>query len=238
MVGAIFKVQAASGAYFLLEEGSQKCFHENVPEHQVLTASYEVLSKDVFEPTPDPTKEGAKAAKVAECKISVKGPDEAVVKEHAVGKGTTQGKLAYVSRAHGDHTVCLICEQKQWFEKRKLKWSISFDILGGEEVAGGVKERDPFSGVDVATATQLKDTSAKVERLLERIEAIAAENEYEKKQEAEFWGQSENVNVRVTSFSVLQILLIGACTAFQIHHLSKFLKKTHMAGSCLPFRHF
>merc|ERR1719478_1966624 len=97
------------------------------------------------------------------------------------------------------------------------------------------KQQQELGSPDRATVTQLKGTQDKVEELLERVEAISAENEYEKMQEAEFRGQSENVNVRVTWLSVMQILLIGACTAFQIHHLSKFLKKSQILDGCLPF---
>ena len=37
-----------------------------------------------------------------------------------------------------------------------------------------------------ASAAQLKGTSEKVQELVERIEAVSAENEYERMQEAEF----------------------------------------------------
>lgn len=235
----ILLLTPSHGAYFYLEEGTEKCFKENVPEHQVLKAQYGMLDTEVFQT------DGSK--KPAECKIIVKDPQEKIVKEHAVTKDNAKGKLAYVSQLHGEHDICLICTQKEWFHNRKMRWSISFDILGtdGGEATTAAEVQHQMSQMtqekalgspDRATVEQVKGTQGKVQELIERVEAISAENEYEKMQEADFRDQSEAVNSRVSWFSLLEILLIGGCTAFQILHLSSWLKRHQLFDACLPFR--
>mmetsp|Transcript_105245 Transcript_105245/g.280185 ORF Transcript_105245/g.280185 Transcript_105245/m.280185 type:complete len:281 (-) Transcript_105245:32-874(-) len=216
----------ARGAYFYVVEGSERCFQEDLVEHQVLRMSYTMhAEKEIsthHEPRPDP-----------ECIIALKDPRGKAVKEHAVVNGSLIGALAHAAQEAGPHQVCLSCEPQEWFNRRKLPWSISFDVLGGTGIHGAM---DPSKMSSLASLNAFKGTQAGIDLLMERVSAISSENEYERTFEARFMKASEAVNMDVATFKVLEVILVTVVTAYQIHHLAKFLQRSHLdsCGGCLP----
>lgn len=214
-------VPGSQAAYFYVEEGHEKCFNENILKHQVLRMTYSMHDKEVL----DKGKETS-----SECKIKVSNPDGKVVKEHALVSDNHQGVLAHAAQVPGEHSICLTCQPQEWFGRRKMRWSIAFDILGESSVGAPDLQK-------VASMNQLQSTQAGVEELIERISAISTENEYEKTFEGQFVRASDAVNTDVAAFKLVQVLLITIVTAFQIHHLSRFLQRHRLfdCGGCLPF---
>lgn len=212
---------AARGAYFFVEEGHEKCFNENVLVHQVLRMSYSMHDKDRLETETEQT----------ECKIVLRNPEDEVVKEHALVSDNHKGVLAHAAQVDGEHRICLACHPQGWFGRRKMRWSIAFDILG-ENSPGAPDLRS------AASLTQMESTQGGAQTLLERLSAISMENEYEKTFEGQFVRTSEAVNTDVAAFKLVQVLLITAVTGFQIHHMSRFLQRQRMfdfCGGCLPY---
>jgi len=214
----------ARAAYFFVEEGQERCFHENLLEHQVMKMSYSMHDKDVLVQGQDNT---------TECKIMVKDPDAKVVKEHAVGLENHDGELAYLAHSAGIFNICLICRPREWWGRRKMRWSIAFDVLG-DESAAGVPD---LSGA--AHLEKIKPTMEGVHELLARLGAITSENDYEKTFEEDFNYASASVNSDVTAFKAGQIVLITIVCGFQIHHMYRFVMRNQLinCASCLPFRH-
>ncbi|CAE7264566.1 rlmJ [Symbiodinium necroappetens] len=87
---------------------------------------------------------------------------------------------------------------------------------------------------NAASLSLLKGTQAQVDLILERINAISTENDYERSFESKFVKTSEAVNMDVAAFKFLQILLITGVAAFQIHNLAKFLRRNKFLECCLP----
>merc|ERR1719247_1449274 len=69
-------VPNTEAAYFYVEEGNEKCFEENILQHQVLKMTYSMHDKEVLD---SGNKETA-----SECKITIKSPTGQAVKEHAL----------------------------------------------------------------------------------------------------------------------------------------------------------
>ncbi|CAE7840925.1 TMED9 [Symbiodinium sp. CCMP2592] len=160
---------------------------------------------------------------LAECRILVKSPAEEVVKDHALVDGNS-GALALLPKATGTHSICVHCAAQgssilDFGRGRKLRWSIAFDVLGASSM--GLLP-DPKNA---ASLSLLKGTQAQVDLILERINAISTENDYERSFETKFVKTSEAVNMDVAAFKFLQILLITGVAAFQIHNLAKFLQR-------------
>jgi len=132
------------------------------------------------------------------------------------------------------HQICVACEPQEWLSRRKTRWSVSFDILG--EGFDGAADASKLGSL--ASLSAFKGTQAGVELLMERVSAISSENEYERNFEARFMLTSEAVNMDVQAFKILEIVLITGITAFQIHHLAKFLQRSHLDScvGCLPMR--
>merc|ERR1719350_2024590 len=99
-----------------------------------------------------------------------------------------------------------------------MKWQITFDVLG--EGFGKL-----IDASKIATLAVLKDKQAYVEQVLERISAISMENDYERTFEPGFVRISESLNTDVLAFKLLQVVLVACITAFQIHNLSRFLRR-------------
>mmetsp|Transcript_5511 Transcript_5511/g.11291 ORF Transcript_5511/g.11291 Transcript_5511/m.11291 type:complete len:231 (-) Transcript_5511:100-792(-) len=211
-------VPGVRAAYFFVEEGSERCFQQEVLENQILRVIYNMNDKEVLP--------------LAECRILVKSPAEEVVKDHALVDGNT-GALALLPKATGTHSICVHCAAQgssilDFGRGRKLRWSIAFDVLGASSM--GLLP-DPKNA---ASLSLLKGTQAQVDLILERINAISTENDYEHSFEAKFVKTSEAVNMDVAAFKFLQILLITGVAAFQIHNLAKFLQRNKFLECCLP----
>merc|ERR1719464_1186931 len=164
-----------------------------------------------------------------QCSIVMKNPQGKAVKEHAIVNGSFVGALAHAAQDDGPHMICLHCEPQGWFHRRKMRWSVTFDVLGE-----GVFSTSADAISKMAKLHNLKGTQSGIELLFERVGGIGLENDYERNFEAKFEKASTAVNVDVQAFKLLQIVLISGVTAFQIHHLGKFLIKSHLTGCCLP----
>lgn len=204
----------AQAAYFLVEEGTEKCFLEDLLEHQVMRMTYSMQDKHVLNSEEEPT----------DCKISVQF-DAAVVKEHALVEDNHAGVLAHVAQKEGAYRVCLACHPKGWFNHRKLKWSIALDVHGLSTDVDLDK---------VVKMSHIQGTHTSVQTLIDRVGAVFSENEHEKKFEAKFVKASNRVNTDVTAFKLIQMLLISCMTVFQLAHMSEFLRRSCIG--CLPFR--
>lgn len=199
----------------MVEEGTDKCFQESLLEHQVMRMTYAMQDKDVLTSREKPT----------ECKISVL-VDGQVVKEHALLEDNHEGVLAHAAQVEGPHMVCVACKPQGWFEHRKLRWSIAFDVLGASRTGDLDVEK-------IVSLAHVKGTQTGLQTVLDRVGAIFSENEYEKSFESKFIKTSDRVNTDVSAFKLLQILLVACVTAFQVGHLSQFLRRSCLG--CLPF---
>jgi len=210
----------ARSAYFMVEEGSEKCFQQDLLQHQVLRIVYNMNDKEVLH--------------MADCRILVKNPEEQVVKDHALGTDLHEGALALVTKGEGLHSICAHCAGPGSIftmeEKKKLRWSIALDVLGDD---GSGLLPDPKN---LASLSHFKDAKASMDLLMERMEAIRGENDFEKNFEARFVKTSEAVNTDMAAFKFLQILLITGVATFQVYNLSQFLHRSKFLTCCLPLQ--
>lgn len=212
------------GAYFYVEEGKTRCFQENILQHQVLKMTYSMQDKEVLKVN------DTHGSSSSQCKILMKNPHGEVVQTHSLLHEKHQGVIGHAAQVDGYHSVCMECVAQDWFTfgRRKMKWSITFDVLG----EGFDKLLNPGK---MASLQNVKDAQNTVEQVMERMSAISMENDYEKNFEIGFVHVSESVNTDVAAFKLLQVLLIAGVTAFQIHNLSRFLRRNRLF-ECLPMR--
>eukprot|EP00745_Piridium_sociabile_P022624 TRINITY_DN35293_c5_g1_i1.p2 TRINITY_DN35293_c5_g1~~TRINITY_DN35293_c5_g1_i1.p2 ORF type:complete len:206 (+),score=18.66 TRINITY_DN35293_c5_g1_i1:67-684(+) len=189
-------VVLAHGAYFYVSEGSEKCFVENVPDHQVITVTYA-----------NPANPGVP------CTLSFKDPTGRQVFSRESTETEWKGKVAHMTTQHGEHKICIKCSSSKWFSTSLLKWTISIE-LGDSDI----------NPEEVAKKDHLNDLQFSIHKLVDRVDAIAAENEYERLLEGEFQAAAETISLRVTQFSAAQIGLTIVCTGFQVFHLTKFFR--------------
>mmetsp|Transcript_7093 Transcript_7093/g.10422 ORF Transcript_7093/g.10422 Transcript_7093/m.10422 type:complete len:246 (+) Transcript_7093:3-740(+) len=220
---------SSDAAYFLLEEGVERCFSEEVLSHQVLRLEYSV--KNHAEPHDGGSGSGSGSEEERQCSILVKDADGKAIKEHAVLKDSREGALALVTQGEGRHQVCLSCPSLEWFGKRRqYRWSLKFDVVGSSIMG----DLDPKK---LAPFTRMRASQDSINDVFARLLAIRSENENEKVDEDRFARTSDAVNVDVAAFKGGQILLVAIAAALELQHLLQFLRKNHLnCVSCLPMR--
>jgi len=182
------------GAYFYVSEGTDKCFVENVPNKVPLTVGYNNLDNPGVM-----------------CSIVYKDPSGRTVYSKEVPHDTPSGKVAYLTKTAGEYGICVSCLPSKWLSTSLLKWSISIE-LGDTEL----------NLEDAAKREEMTELERKGKQLLSRLEAISAENDYERLQELHFRETSDSINSRVVLFSAVQIALLSLTTILSIYHLTKF----------------
>eukprot|EP00929_Paragymnodinium_shiwhaense_P098205 TRINITY_DN59724_c0_g1_i1.p1 TRINITY_DN59724_c0_g1~~TRINITY_DN59724_c0_g1_i1.p1 ORF type:complete len:212 (+),score=66.11 TRINITY_DN59724_c0_g1_i1:100-735(+) len=187
----------ARAAYFHVHEGEEKCFVETVPAQQVLTVQYRHRDNPGVA-----------------CMIIFKDPRNTQVFSKRVGPDEKEtSKAAYMAQKKGDHKVCVQCQGSKWFQTTALKWELKVD-MGDTEFS-----KNP------ATRGDLRSVERTALSTLARVEAIAAENDYEKAAEMDFRNVSESMNSHVIWVAVFIIVLEGGLAAWQVSHLLAFFGK-------------
>nr|PIL96438.1 transmembrane protein [Toxoplasma gondii COUG] len=184
----------ASAAYFYVQESQDKCFVESVPVGVALTVTYK-----------NPENPGVT------CSIIFKDPSGRSVYSKEVLPTEPQGKISHMTATAGEYKVCISCASSKWFNTQLLKWSISIE-LGDTEI-----NLDELAKKDQVDSLQLK-----LQAIAKRLEAMQAENEYERVQEERFQRTHESINSRVLWFSVLQLLLLCATTLVSVFYLIRY----------------
>eukprot|EP00397_Hematodinium_sp_SG-2012_P037055 GEMP01040095.1.p1 GENE.GEMP01040095.1~~GEMP01040095.1.p1 ORF type:complete len:227 (-),score=22.31 GEMP01040095.1:1042-1722(-) len=207
--------------YFRIPQDVQKCFKEEVAEHNMLIVSYHLYSR----------KPALATDEKFECSIAISKDEKGPVIRHASKKLTNfeKGKIAAEMDSRGDHFVCLKCTgPTKWLSgvKSEFTWSISFDVLREEFHDKGKVD-------DHLAVIKMGDHASRMNLILQHVNAVVEENRYQSTIEEEFREQSETANSRVLHFSVVQIVLLIACTTVQLYYLSNFLKES-FAGRYLP----
>ncbi|KAK4696860.1 p24 family protein alpha, partial [Phenoliferia sp. Uapishka_3] len=127
-------------------------------------------------------------------------------------RGMPKGKFTFTSHEAGDHTICLRSNYTGgWFSTPQVRMHL--DIAVGEAKVDEEGERE-----------HVKDLSAKVRELNNRLADIRREQQFQREREQEFRILSEKTNSRAVYWSLLQILvLVGTCV-WQLRHLKGFFE--------------
>lgn len=75
---------------------------------------------------------------------------------------------------------------------------------------------------ELAKKDHVNTLHLKLQAIARRVDAMQAENDYERIQEERFQRTSESINSRVVWFSVLQLLVLCACTLVSIFYLVRY----------------
>jgi hypothetical protein len=200
------QVVPAHGLYMELQEGSQKCFIEEVPKDTLVLTTFEM--EQLLSPGEQPD---ARFATLG-MRISVRDPSNAIILHREL---PTTSRFAFTSRLGGEHHICFQTNTTRWFGSgMKLKFSLDID--------NGAQAVDYE---EVARVEHLDNLEMLVRRLNDRVRASRKEIAYQKQREEEHRDTSESTNARVMWWSILQTVLLTASGLFQIYHLKRFLHR-------------
>uniref|UniRef100_A0A452QGG9 GOLD domain-containing protein n=1 Tax=Ursus americanus TaxID=9643 RepID=A0A452QGG9_URSAM len=126
-----------------------------------------------------------------------------------------QGSFTFTSQSPGEHQICLHLESIRFALFYDGKLAIHLDMQLGEHT----NDYAEFAAKDKLTQLHLR-----LQQLVEQVELIQKEQEYQRWREERFRQTSESTNQRVLWWSILQTLILVATGVWQMQHLKSFFK--------------
>ncbi|EPQ30161.1 uncharacterized protein PFL1_02277 [Pseudozyma flocculosa PF-1] len=194
----------AQALYFYVDEGTTKCFFEELPNDTVVVGHYmaEEWDKDL-------------QRFVIKDDLGIQISVKEVKDDHIVTstRGPPEGKFAFTSHEAGDHRICMT----PVFDGRphpNTSVRMHLDIIIGDaKPDNSVRDR-----------SHVQDLSSRVRELNAKLRDIRREQQYQREREAEFRNLSEDTNSKAIWWSSLQLItLLGTCV-WQLRHLRGFFE--------------
>ncbi|CAF2381659.1 unnamed protein product [Rotaria sp. Silwood2] len=190
--------------YFHIRETERKCFIEEIPDQTLVIGKYKVELFDAASNTYLPSTPGIGMH------VEVKDPDEKIVLSKLY---TSEGRFTFTSHIPGEHVICLYSNSTAWFGGQQLRVHLDIDI--GEHAV----DYQQISAKEKLTELQLR-----VRQLLDQVEQISKEQNYQRYREERFRATSESTNQRVLWWSIAQLLILVIAGFWQMRHLKGFFE--------------
>jgi len=192
------------GLYFHIGETERKCFIEEIPDSTMVTGNYKL---QLYDPRTGGFMQSSPGLGMH---VEVHDPNDQVVMSRMY---SSEGRFTFTSHSPGEHVICLYSNSTKWFSGSQLR--VHFDILVGEHAVD-------YAGV--AQQEKLTELQLRVRQLLDQVEQVTKEQNYQRYREERFRQTSESTNQRVLWWSVGQLAILLAMGAWQMRHLKSFFE--------------
>ncbi|NWI17815.1 TMD11 protein, partial [Crypturellus soui] len=190
--------------YFHSGEREEKCIIEDVPSDTLVIGNYKVQQWDIHK------QEFLESAPGLGMFVTVTAPSDEVLLKKLYGPQATFSFTSYMS---GEHIICLQSNSTRLTAFAGSKLRIHLDIRVGEH----------FLDEAVAQAKdKVNDVSFKLGHLLEQIQHIHKEQNYERLREEKFRKTSEETNSNILWWAIVQTLILIFVGIWQIKSLKDF----------------
>lgn len=122
------------------------------------------------------------------------------------------GDATFTAFDSGEHKICYRAMSGGWFHPSKVK--VFLDIARGNG-----------ANIDSSNSKKLNTLAERVKEINRKMEHIKQEQHLMREREASFRDQSESTNSNTIKWTLLQIIVLGATCAWQLHHLRGFFMK-------------
>jgi len=194
----------ASPLYFHIAETERKCFIEEIPDETMVTGNYKV---QLYDPR---TNGFAPSSPEIGMHVEIRDPDDKIILSKVY---SSEGKFTFTSQSPGEHVICLYSNSTKWFAGSRLR--VHLDIQVGEHA---------IDYANVAQKEKLSELQLRVRQLLDQVEQIGKEQNYQRYREERFRSTSENTNQRVLWWALGQTLILVVMGAWQMKHLKSFFE--------------
>uniref|UniRef100_G1MH92 Transmembrane p24 trafficking protein 4 n=2 Tax=Ailuropoda melanoleuca TaxID=9646 RepID=G1MH92_AILME len=196
----------ARGLYFHIGETEKRCFIEEIPDETMVIGKYRTQmwdkQKEVFLPsTPG-----------LGMHVEVKDPEGKVVLSRQYG---SEGRFTFTSHTPGDHQICLHSNSTRMALFAGGRLRVHLDIQVGEH-ANNYPE--------IAAKDKLTELQLRARQLLDQVEQIQKEQDYQRYREERFRLTSESTNQRVLWWSIAQTVILILTGIWQMRHLKSFFE--------------
>ena len=162
--------------------------------------------------------------------VEVRDPEDKIILSKVY---SSEGKWTFTSHTPGEHVICLYTNSTKWFSGTQLR--VHLDIQVGEHA---------INYADVAQKEKLSELQLRVRQLLDQVEQITKEQNYQRVsclllmqkfrnqlfylhlqyREERFRQTSESTNSRVLWWSLGQTCILLVMGAWQMRHLKSFFE--------------
>ncbi|XP_005094506.1 transmembrane emp24 domain-containing protein eca isoform X1 [Aplysia californica] len=197
-------LQVSNALYFHIGETERKCFIEEIPDDTMVVGNYKVQAFDANVKDYLPVSPGIGMH------VDVTDPDQKTVLSRTYA---AEGRFTFTSHTAGEHVICLNSNSSAWFNAGQLR--VHLDISVGEHAV----DYQQVQAKDKLTELQLR-----VRQLLDQVEQVTKEQNYQRYREERFRQTSESTNQRVLWWSIIQTLILLVTGFWQMQHLKSFFE--------------
>jgi len=197
-------VDISSALYFHIAETERKCFIEEIPDETNVVVNYKVQLYDPRTGGFMPSSPGIGMH------VDIRDPDDKTILSRIY---SSEGKISFTSHTPGEHVICMYSNSSAWFGGSQLR--VHLDIQVGEHA---------INYGEVVQKEKLSELQLRIRQLLDQVEQITKEQNYQRYREDRFRQTSESTNSRVLWWSVTQTAVLIAMGAWQMRHLKRFFE--------------
>ncbi|GLV41749.1 eclair [Carabus blaptoides fortunei] len=187
-----------------IRETERKCFIEEIPDETKVIVNYKV---ELYDPRSGgfmPSSAGIGMH------VEVRDPDDKLLLSRMY---SSEGRMSFTSATPGEHVICMYSNSTAWFSGSQLR--VHLDIQVGEHA---------INYGDVVQKEKLSELQLRIRQLLDQVEQITKEQNYQRYREERFRQTSESTNQRVLWWSIAQTIILLAMGAWQMKHLKSFFE--------------
>ncbi|CDW58642.1 EMP24 GP25L domain containing protein [Trichuris trichiura] len=189
--------------FFLIGETERKCFVEEIPDQTMVIGSYKV---SMFDPQ---TKTHTMASSIG-MHVEVTDPDSQVVLSRLYA---SEGKITFTSSKPGEHTICLFSNTSHWISGTMLRVDLNLQV--------GDHAQDY---AEIAVKERLNDLELRIRQLIDQVDQMTKEQNYQRHREEVFRQLSESTNQRVFWWAAAQTAVLMLTGIWQLRHLKGFFE--------------
>ncbi|KAL4232052.1 Transmembrane emp24 domain-containing protein 4 [Mactra antiquata] len=192
------------GLYFHIGETEKKCFIEEIPDETMVVGKYkvEIFDKNVNDYVP--TIQGLGMH------VEIKDTDSKAILSRTYA---SEGRFTFTSHSAGEHIICLHSNSSAWFSSGQLR--VHLDIQVGEHAVDYQQ---------IQAKDKLSELQLRIRQLLDQVEQITKEQNYQRYREERFRQTSESTNGRVLWWSIAQTVILLVTGFWQMRHLKSFFE--------------
>ncbi|XP_052098272.1 transmembrane emp24 domain-containing protein eca-like isoform X1 [Mytilus californianus] len=200
----VLVISLTNALYFHIGETEKKCFIEEIPDETMVVGHYkvEVFDKNTNNYVPSVPGWGMH--------VEIQDPDDKVVLSRTYA---AEGRFTFTSHTAGEHIICLHSNSSAWFASGQLR--VHLDIQVGEHAVDYAQ---------IQAKDKLSELQLRIRQLLDQVEQITKEQNYQRYREERFRQTSESTNQRVLWWSIAQTLILLVTGFWQMKHLKSFFE--------------
>ncbi|KAL3864060.1 hypothetical protein ACJMK2_005768 [Sinanodonta woodiana] len=200
----IICLSAASALYFHIGETEKKCFIEEIPDETMVVGNYKVQVYDFS------VKDYLPSAPGLGMFVEVKDPEDKIILSRTYA---ADGRFTFTSHSAGEHVICLHSNSTAWFSSGQLR--VHLDIQVGEHA---------IDYQQVQAKDKLSELQLRIRQLVDQVEQVTKEQNYQRYREERFRATSESTNQRVLWWSIAQTVILLITGFWQMRHLKSFFE--------------